>query len=68
MCIRDSAKAALGETLSAPKKKTSKKKASAKAPKKTGLPRSYTGEALISVLEEGPYKKRKAYDPSKDDR
>ena len=67
------AKAALGETLAAPKKKASKKKASTKATKKatakkSGLPRSYTGEALISVLEEGPYKKRKPYDPSKDDR
>jgi excinuclease ABC subunit A len=67
------AKAALGETISAPKKKASKKKTATKVtkktkPKKTGLPRSYTGEALISVLEEGPYKKRKAYDPSKDDR
>ena len=35
---------------------------------KAGIPRSYTGEALIPVLEEDPYKKRKTYDPSKDDR
>ena len=35
---------------------------------KAGIPRSYTGEALIQVLEEDPYKKRKTYDPSKDDR
>ncbi len=67
------AKAALGETLTASKKKASKKKTSTKtttktSTKKSSLPRSYTGEALISVLEEGPYKKRKAYDPSKDDR
>ena len=70
------AKAALGdsiESLGTVKKAT--KKASAKkttkkvaAKKATALPRSYTGEALISVLEEGPYVERKAYDPSKDDR
>jgi excinuclease ABC subunit A len=35
---------------------------------KAGLPRSWTGEALIPVLESDPYKKRKVYDPSKDDR
>ena len=35
---------------------------------KAGIPRSYTGEALIPVLEEDPYKKRKTYDPSNDDR
>jgi excinuclease ABC subunit A len=35
---------------------------------KAGLPRSYTGEALAPILASDPYKKRKAYDPSKDDR
>jgi len=35
---------------------------------KAGIPRSYTGEALIPVLDEDPYKKRKTYDPDKDDR
>jgi excinuclease ABC subunit A len=35
---------------------------------KAGMPRSYTGEALTPVLESDPYKKRKPYDPSKDDR
>ncbi len=64
------AKAALGESVSTTAKKKGTKTAASKTtrPKKTGLPRSYTGEALISVLEEGPYKKRKPYDPSKDDR
>ena len=32
------------------------------------MPRSWTGEALIPVLESDPYVKRKVYDPSKDDR
>ncbi|MCL4128689.1 UNVERIFIED_CONTAM: hypothetical protein GTU68_043549 [Idotea baltica] len=35
---------------------------------KAGFPRSYTGEALISVLEQDPYKARKTYNPDKDDR
>ncbi|MGY8747690.1 MAG: excinuclease ABC subunit UvrA [Pirellulales bacterium] len=32
------------------------------------MPRSWTGEALESVLASDPYKKRKVYDPSTDDR
>ena len=35
---------------------------------KAGFPRSYTGEALIPVLEQDPYKARKTYNPDKDDR
>ena len=35
---------------------------------KAGMPRSWTGEALIEVLESDPYKPRKVYDPIKDDR
>ena len=35
---------------------------------KAGMPRSWTGEALIEVLESDPYKARKVYDPIKDDR
>ena len=55
------AEAALKQHGEAPKKQTAKSKAAT-------LPRSYTGEALIPVLKEGPYKARKAYDPAKDDR
>ena len=65
------AEAALKQSASAPKKKTPTKKAATKKPasKKTpAMDRSYTGEALIPVLAEGPYKKRKPYDPAKDDR
>ncbi len=35
---------------------------------KAGMPRSWTGEAMIEVLESDPYKERKVYDPAKDDR
>jgi len=35
---------------------------------KAGMPRSWTGEALVEVLESDPYKERKVYDPDKDDR
>ena len=35
---------------------------------KAGKPRSWTGEALIEVLDAGPYVKRKIFDPAKDDR
>ena len=35
---------------------------------KSGLPRSWTGEALTPILEKDPYKKRRVYDPNTDDR
>ena len=35
---------------------------------KASKPRSWTGEALIEVLESDPYSERKVYDPAKDDR
>ena len=56
------AEAALKQHLEAPKKKPTKKEAALR------LDRSYTGEALIPVLKEGPYKARKTYDPDKEDR
>ncbi len=35
---------------------------------KSGLPRSWTGEALTPILEKDPYEKRRVYDPNTDDR
>ena len=35
---------------------------------KASMPRSWTGEALAEVLASDPYKKRKVYDPSTEDR
>ncbi len=55
-----------GENGKAPKKKAAKKPTKKAAAVR--LDRSYTGEALIPVLKEGPYKKRKVYDPDKEDR
>ncbi len=48
--------------------KTALAAASKTGKSKSGLPRSYTGEALIPVLAQDPYVKRKPYDPAKDDR
>ena len=47
-------------------KATAKKKATTKK-KEAPLPRSWTGEALIPVLAEGPFYEREAYDPAVDD-
>ena len=60
------AEVAAKQHAEAPKKKTAKQPTKKAAAAK--LDRSYTGEALIPVLKEGPYKKRKIYDPDKEDR
>lgn len=65
--IAQYAKVALEHSLAAANASTTKEKNAAKKLAQA-MPRSYTGEALIPVLEEGPYKARKAYDPSKEDR
>jgi excinuclease ABC subunit A len=44
-----------------------KKKAAAKAKAKP-MPRSWTGEALAPVLEEGPFAIRETYDPTEDEK
>ncbi len=64
------AEAALKQHRETPEKKPTKKTATKKTAKPSAprLDRSYTGEALIPVMAEGPYKARKIYDPAKDDR
>jgi excinuclease ABC subunit A len=42
--------------------------ATAKRSSKSSLPRSYTGEALLPVLQESPREERVAFDPMKEDR
>lgn len=48
--------------------KQARSKASKSGKSKASMPRSWTGEALEPVLASDPYKKRKVYDPSTDDR
>jgi len=66
------AKKQADETATKPVKKKAKKATTAKKKKATtkkaaAMPRSWTGEALAPAIAEGPFFKRKAWDPAEDD-